>query len=208
MPYLHLPVQSGSDRTLKAMNRRHTVREYLEIIARIRDARADMALSGDFIVGFPGETEEDFREALSLVGEVGYASAFSFKYSTRPGTPGATMDGQLPEAVKIDRLARLNAEIAASSRRFAESCVGRVLPILVEKPGRNAGQVGGRSPYLQAVHMPGNPRLIGQIVQARILAAGNNSLSAEIVMRAEPNSASVVESHAPAETIRQGAPAT
>ncbi len=194
MPYLHLPVQSGSDRILKAMNRRHTRAEYMRVIDRIRDARPDMALSGDFIVGFPGETEADFADTLAIARDVGYASAFTFKYSTRPGTPGATMDEQVEEAIKVERLARLNAQIAAQTQAFAESCVGRVLDVLIDKPGRNAGQVGGRSPYLQAVHMDGPARLIGQIVPVRIVARGNNSLAGKIVTDAEPKSASVVES--------------
>jgi tRNA-2-methylthio-N6-dimethylallyladenosine synthase len=194
MPYLHLPVQSGSDRILKAMNRRHTADEYLALIARIRRARPDIALSGDFIVGFPGETEEDFEKTLGIVRAVGYASAFSFKYSPRPGTPGATLDGQISETLKIERLARLNALLMANQRAFAESCVGRVFPVLVEKKGRNPGQLGGRSPYLQAVHMDGPDRLIGTIQPVHVLAAGNNSLSGKFVTTAERNSASLVES--------------
>jgi tRNA-2-methylthio-N6-dimethylallyladenosine synthase len=201
MPYLHLPVQSGSDRILKAMNRRHTRAEYMRVIDRIRDARPDMALSGDFIVGFPGETEADFADTLAIARDVGYASAFTFKYSSRPGTPGATMDDQVDEAVKVERLARLNAQIAAQTQAFAESCVGRILPVLIDKPGRNTGQVGGRSPYLQAVHMDGPTRLIGQIVPVEIVARGNNSLAGKIVTDAEPKSASVVESQPSAASI-------
>jgi tRNA-2-methylthio-N6-dimethylallyladenosine synthase len=201
MPYLHLPVQSGSDRILKAMNRRHTRAEYMRVIDRIRDARPDMALSGDFIVGFPGETETDFADTLAIARDVGYASAFTFKYSSRPGTPGATMDEQVDEAVKVERLARLNAQIAAQTQAFAESCVGRVLDVLIDKPGRNTGQVGGRSPYLQAVHMDGPARLIGQIVPVTIVARGNNSLAGKIVTDAEPKSASVVESQPNAASI-------
>ncbi|SFZ84891.1 tRNA-2-methylthio-N6-dimethylallyladenosine synthase [Devosia enhydra] len=192
MPYLHLPVQSGSDAILKAMNRRHTAAQYLAIIERIRAAKPDMALSGDFIVGFPGETDEDFEATLALVEAVGYASAFTFKYSTRPGTPGASMTDQVPEPVKAERLARLNAAIAAGTARFAQSCVARTLPVLIDKKGRNPGQVGGRSPYLQAVHMDGPERLIGQIVPVEIVAVGNNSLKGRIVTRVEPGSASLV----------------
>jgi tRNA-2-methylthio-N6-dimethylallyladenosine synthase len=201
MPYLHLPVQSGSDRILKAMNRRHTRAEYMRVIERIRDARPDMALSGDFIVGFPGETEADFADTLAIARDVGYASAFTFKYSSRPGTPGATMDEQVDEAIKVERLARLNAQIAAQTQAFAESCVGRVLDVLIDKPGRNAGQVGGRSPYLQAVHMDGPTGLIGQIVPVTIVARGNNSLAGKIVTDAELKSASVVESQPSAASI-------
>ncbi len=160
-----------------------------------------MALSGDFIVGFPGETEEDFEQTLAIAREVGYASAFTFKYSIRPGTPGATMEDQVDEKLKVERLARLNAQIAAQTQDFARACVGRVLPVLVEKPGRNPGQVGGRSPYLQAVHMDGPTRLIGQILPVEIIAAGNNSLNGKIVTDAEPNSASVIESRAAAAHI-------
>jgi tRNA-2-methylthio-N6-dimethylallyladenosine synthase len=196
MPYLHLPVQSGSDRILDAMNRRHTRAEYLATIERIRDAKADMALSGDFIVGFPGETDAEFEETLSIVREVGYASAYSFKYSSRPGTPGALLDGQVAEEVKVERLARLNAEILTSQIAFAKSCEGKILPVLIEKPGRNPGQLGGRSPYLQAVHMGGPARLIGTIQQVEIIKAGNNSLSGRVVTTPERMSASLVESAA------------
>ncbi|MDP1731806.1 MAG: tRNA (N6-isopentenyl adenosine(37)-C2)-methylthiotransferase MiaB [Devosia sp.] len=196
MPYLHLPVQSGSDRILEAMNRRHTRANYIDAIQRILNAKSDIALSGDFIVGFPGETEADFEATLSIAREVGYASAFTFKYSTRPGTPGAAMDEQVPEPVKVERLARLNEQIMSQTRAFAKSCEGRVLPVLIEKKGRNPGQLGGRSPYLQAVHMEAPERLIGTIQPVEILAAGNNSLLGKIVTVAEPKSASVVESQA------------
>jgi tRNA-2-methylthio-N6-dimethylallyladenosine synthase len=184
MPYLHLPVQAGSDRILKAMNRRHTAADYLDLIAKIRAARPDMALSGDFIVGFPGETEADFEQTLELVRQVGYASAFSFKYSSRPGTPGAQLGDQVDEATKIERLARLQAEINAGTQRFNQSCVGRVLPVLIERRGRNPGQVGGRSPYLQAVHLAGGAELIGAIVPVEIVALGANSLEGRLA-RAE-----------------------
>jgi tRNA-2-methylthio-N6-dimethylallyladenosine synthase len=180
MPYLHLPVQAGSDRILKAMNRKHTAAEYLDLVGRIRAARPDMALSGDFIVGFPGETEDDFQATLDLVRTVGYASAFSFKYSQRPGTPGAGLDDQVDEAVKIERLARLQAEIVAGTRAFNQSCVGRILPVLIERIGRNPGQVGGRSPYLQAVHLTGGPELIGRIIPVEIMALGTNSLEGRL----------------------------
>src|SRR5690606_22947393 len=139
MPYLHLPVQSGSDRILSAMNRRHTAASYLALVERIRAARPDIALSGDFIVGFPGETEADFEATLAIAEAAGYASAFTFKYSPRPGTPAAGLGDQVPEAVKVERLARLNARIMAQTRAFAETCVGRVLPVLIEKKGRQAG---------------------------------------------------------------------
>lgn len=196
MPYLHLPVQSGSDRILRAMNRRHDRATYMNVIERILNAKPDMALSGDFIVGFPGETDADFEETLSIAAEVGYASAFTFKYSTRPGTPGASLDEQVPEAIKTERLARLNDQIVCQTRAFARSCEGRVLPVLIEKRGRNPGQIGGRSPYLQAVHMDGPERLIGSIQPVEIVKAGNNSLLGKIVTVAEPKSATYVESQA------------
>jgi tRNA-2-methylthio-N6-dimethylallyladenosine synthase len=196
MPYLHLPVQSGSDRILKTMNRRHTRADYLRIIDRIKSVRPDMAMSGDFIVGFPGETDDDFADTMSLVREVGYASAYTFKYSIRPGTPGAEMRDQVPEAVKTERLAALNAQIARQMRAFADSVVGRTLDVLIEKPGRMPGQIGGRSPYLQAVHMAGPERLIGTVQPVQIVAAGNNSIEGKIVTHAERNSVSVIESEA------------
>ncbi|MBN9315776.1 MAG: tRNA (N6-isopentenyl adenosine(37)-C2)-methylthiotransferase MiaB [Devosia sp.] len=201
MPYLHLPIQSGSDAILKSMNRRHTVAEYMAVIERIKAARPDMAMSGDFIVGFPGETDADFDATMQVVREVGYASAYTFKYSIRPGTPGATMDGQVPEAKKAERLARLNEQINTQMHAFHRSVVGRTLPVLIEKAGRQPGQVGGRSPYLQAVHMQGPTRLIGQIVPVEIIEARNNSLTGKIVTDAEPNPASVIESRATAAHI-------
>ncbi|NNU79409.1 tRNA (N6-isopentenyl adenosine(37)-C2)-methylthiotransferase MiaB [Halovulum dunhuangense] len=179
MPYLHLPVQSGSDRVLKAMNRKHTAAQYLDILARIRAARPDIALSGDFIVGFPGETEEDFRATLDLCEKVRYAQAYSFKYSARPGTRAAGRD-DIPEEVKSERLARLQAVLARHQAEFQQAMVGRTLPVLLEKPGRMPGQMVGRSPYLQAVHMKAGQDQAGQIVQARIVSAEPNSLAAEL----------------------------
>ncbi len=177
MPYLHLPVQSGSDRILKAMNRRHTAEAYLRLIERIRAARPDIALSGDFIVGFPGETEADFADTLALVEAVGYAAAYSFAYSPRPGTPAADR-ADLPGAVKSDRLLRLQGLIERQQAAFQAALVGRVLPVLIEKPGREPGQVAGKSPYLNAVHLPGGPELVGRVVEAEITAAWRNSLAA------------------------------
>jgi tRNA-2-methylthio-N6-dimethylallyladenosine synthase len=196
MPYLHLPVQSGSDRILKAMNRRHSRADYLRIIERIKTARPDMALSGDFIVGFPGETDADFAETLSIVREVGYASAYTFKYSIRPGTPGAGMPDQVPEEKKTERLAALNELITTQMRDFGRSVVGRTLDVLIEKPGRMPGQIGGRSPYLQAVHMDGPEQLIGSVHPVLITRAGNNSIEGKIVTHAEPKTASLIESEA------------
>nr|WP_235890672.1 tRNA (N6-isopentenyl adenosine(37)-C2)-methylthiotransferase MiaB [Martelella alba] len=179
MPYLHLPVQAGSDRILKAMNRKHTAEEYLALIGRIRAVRPDIAMSGDFIVGFPGETEEDFQATLDLVEKLRYAQAFSFKYSTRPGTPGAELEDQVPEDVKTERLARLQALLTRHQREFAASCVGREMDILLEKPGREAGQLIGRSPWLQSVVIAGGDAAIGDMVRVRITSAGPNSLAAD-----------------------------
>jgi tRNA-2-methylthio-N6-dimethylallyladenosine synthase len=180
MPYLHLPVQAGSDRILRAMNRAHTAESYLRLVEKIRAARPDMAMSGDFIVGFPGERDADFEATLQLVREVGYAAAFTFKYSRRPGTPAAALPGQVAEEVKDERLARLNALIDEQQRAFNAAQVGKVLPVLFEKPGRHPGQVSGRSPYLQAVHAQAPDRLIGQIVPVRIESAAKMSLGGAV----------------------------
>jgi len=177
MPYLHLPVQSGSDRVLKAMNRKHDGAFYRDIVDRLRKARPDIALSTDFIVGFPGETEKDFEATLALVRDVGFAAAYSFKYSVRPGTPAAAMVGQVDEAVKSERLHRLQAELFAQQRAFNASQVGVVLPVLVTCEGRKAGQKHGRSPYLQAVHFDDTKAQAGDIVPVRIAAATQNSLA-------------------------------
>ncbi len=181
MPYLHLPVQSGSDRILKGMNRRHTASEYLRLIDRIRTARPDIAMSGDFIVGFPGETDVDFEDTLRIVQAVGYAQAFSFKYSTRPGTPGADLPDQVPEDVKSERLERLQTLLLKQQAEFAKSCVGKVIYLLLEKPGRNEGQVIGRSPWLQSVNVDAKTSQIGDIIPVRINGTGPNSLFAEPV---------------------------
>lgn len=180
MPYLHLPVQSGSDRILKAMNRDHTADHYVRLIERIRAARPDMAISGDFIVGFPGERESDFEATLSLIREIGYASAFSFKYSRRPGTPASAMPGQVDEAIKEERLARLNDLLNQQQLAFNQAQVGRVLPVLIEKPGRREGQMSGRSPYLQPVHLEAGGALVGQIVSVRIVQAHRGSLTGDL----------------------------
>ncbi|WP_352635772.1 tRNA (N6-isopentenyl adenosine(37)-C2)-methylthiotransferase MiaB [Mesorhizobium sp. M0145] len=180
MPYLHLPVQSGSDRILKAMNRRHMAEDYLTLIDRIRAARNDIALSGDFIVGFPGETEADFEATMQLVEDVNYASAFSFKYSPRPGTPGAEMSDHVPEAVKDERLQRLQALLLKQQQDFGTSLIGRTIDTLIEKPGRQAGQKVGRSPWLQPVIVDEKAGEIGDIIQVRITKTGYNSLFAEL----------------------------
>ncbi|KQZ93579.1 tRNA (N6-isopentenyl adenosine(37)-C2)-methylthiotransferase MiaB [Agrobacterium cavarae] len=180
MPYLHLPVQAGSDRILKAMNRRHTGEEYLRLIERIRDARPDIAMSGDFIVGFPGETDQDFEDTLAIVEAVKYAQAFSFKYSTRPGTPGADLTDQVPEDVKAERLERLQALLLKQQNDFAQSLVGKTMDVLLEKPGRMPGQLIGRSPWLQSVNLDAKNMKIGDIIHVRITATGPNSLFAEV----------------------------
>jgi tRNA-2-methylthio-N6-dimethylallyladenosine synthase len=181
MPYLHLPVQAGSDGVLQAMNRRHTAADYLRLVDRIREARPDIAMSGDFIVGFPGETEADFADTLELVRAVRYAQAFSFKYSKRPGTPGAEMDDQVPEADKDDRLQRLQALLLEHQRDFAISLAGREIELLIEKPGREPGQKVGRSPWLQPVIVDEKAGEIGDIVRVRINKAGSHSLHAAAV---------------------------
>ena len=184
MPYLHLPVQSGSDRVLKAMNRGHTAEHYLRLVERIRAARPDMALSGDFIVGFPGESEADFEVTLELVREARYASAFSFKYSRRPGTPAASMPGQVSEEIKAERLQRLQVLLEEQRQAFNRAMTGRTLPVLFERKGRHAGQLIGRTPYLQAVHADVAQHRLGQIVPVRIASAGSNSLAGAVELEA------------------------
>jgi tRNA-2-methylthio-N6-dimethylallyladenosine synthase len=180
MPYLHLPIQAGSDRILKEMNRGHRARDYVKLIARIRAARPDIALSGDFIVGFPGESEADFEDTLALVREARYASAYSFKYSPRPGTPAAEMAEQVPDEIKSDRLTRLQALLGSQQQAFNEACINRKMPILLEKSGRHPGQLVGRSPYLQSVYIDAGTHAIGDMVNVTIDAVGSNSLSAHI----------------------------
>ncbi|EEX58026.1 RNA modification protein [Brucella abortus bv. 2 str. 86/8/59] len=179
MPYLHLPVQSGSDRILKAMNRRHKADEYLRLIERIRNVRPDMALSGDFIVGFPGETDQDFEDTMQLVRDVNYAQAYSFKYSPRPGTPGADLDDHVEEAVKDERLQRLQALLSAQQYAFQDSMIGRKMDVLLEKPGREAGQMVGRSPWLLPVIIDDNKDRVGDIIHVKIVSTGTNSLIAQ-----------------------------
>ncbi len=181
MPYLHLPVQSGSNRILKAMNRRHTAAEYIALIERIRAVQPDLAISGDFIVGFPGETDQDFQDTMRLIEAVGYAQAFSFKYSIRPGTPGAEMDGHVEESVKAERLERLQALLFRQQREFAKGCIGKEIDLLLEKPGRMPGQLVGRSPWLQPVNVDAKTSEIGDIIRVRITDAGPNSLFAEAI---------------------------
>ncbi len=181
MPYLHLPVQSGSDKILKAMNRSHTAREYLHIIDKVRAVRPDIAISGDMIVGFPGETEEDFQATMDIVHRTNYAQCYSFKYSMRPGTPGAEMDDQVDEEVKNDRLARLKTLLNEQQLAFNKSCVGKTIEVLLEKPGRNAQQLIGRSPWLQSVVVPAHCGQIGDLVTVVVTQNNANSLLAQPV---------------------------
>jgi tRNA-2-methylthio-N6-dimethylallyladenosine synthase len=182
MPYLHLPVQSGSNRILKAMNRSHTAETYLAILEKMRAARPDIALSGDFIVGFPGETEEDFTATLNLVDEVHYASAYSFKYSPRPGTPAATMEDQIAPEIMDDRLQRLQARINAHQAAFNAASVGRQTEVLVERRGRHPGQMIGRSPWLQSVHVE-TDAAPGDILPIKLLADGPRSMTGALLTK-------------------------
>ena len=181
MPYLHLPVQSGSDRVLEAMNRQHKVGHFHRILDRLRAARPDIALSSDFIVGFPGESDRDFAATVDLVQSVGFAMAYSFKYSIRPGTPAGLLENQIPEPVKDERLQRLQALLNGQQQAFNRATIGRTLPILLEKPGRRPGQVVGRSPYLQAVHLQASPDRIGEIVDVHVDGVGQFSLSGTLL---------------------------
>ena len=180
MPFLHLPVQAGSDRVLKAMNRSHTAESYLKVLEKVRAARPDMALSGDFIVGFPGETDEEFAETLTLVDAVKYAQAFSFKYSARPGTPAATMPDQVPVSVMDERLQRLQAALQRDSLAFNHASVGQRCSVLVERKGRHPGQWLGKSPWLQSVHFTGD-YAIGDMVEVELIEAGPNSLAGRAI---------------------------
>ncbi len=180
MPFLHLPVQSGSDRVLAAMNRRHSAADYRRIVDRLRAARPDLALSSDFIVGFPGETDADFAATLALVRDVGFAQAFSFKYSPRPGTPAAQSADQLPDEVKSERLQILQELLERSQRDFNLSYQNRTLPVLFDRPGRHPGQLVGRSPFMQLVHAQAPLRCQGQVVSVRITGIGPNSLAGEV----------------------------
>jgi tRNA-2-methylthio-N6-dimethylallyladenosine synthase len=197
MPQLHLPVQSGSTRVLAAMNRRHDRAAYLSVIARLKAARPDIALSSDFIVGFPGETEAEFRDTLALVDEVGFASAYSFKYSPRPGTPAAESDAQVSEAEKADRLARLQAAIDRNAAAFNAATVGRTGAVLFEHPGKHPGQMVGRSPWMQPVQVDGPATLAGTIATVRFTATGTNSLFGTLVDAAPRDAATSPHSASP-----------
>jgi tRNA-2-methylthio-N6-dimethylallyladenosine synthase len=184
MPFLHLPVQSGSDRILKAMNRSHSRDSYLRILDRVRTVRPDIAFSGDFIVGFPGETEDDFEDTMRLVREVGHAQAYSFKYSPRPGTPAADMADQIPMEIMDQRLQRLQAQIVADQTAFNRNTVGKTCDVLLERPGKFDGQLIGKSPWLQSVHVLASDLSIGNIVSVQITDSGPLSLKGEPTMRA------------------------
>ncbi|MBK8198092.1 MAG: tRNA (N6-isopentenyl adenosine(37)-C2)-methylthiotransferase MiaB [Acidobacteria bacterium] len=186
MPFLHLPVQSGSDRVLKAMNRGHSAAEYRDIIAAVREACPGIAIASDFIVGFPGESDADFEATMQLVRDIGYAIAYSFKYSQRPGTPAAGMALQVPEEVKDARLQALQSLLRDQQTAFNQSQIGRTLPVLVTGKGRNPGQMHGRSPYLQAVHFDGNDTLMNALVDVKIVSGSLNSLTGELVRAREP----------------------
>ena len=187
MPYLHLPAQSGSDSILAAMNRGYTSADYLAIVARLRDVRPDIALSSDFIVGFPGETDEDFEATMDLVRCVIYAQAYSFKYSPRPGTPAALLESQVPDDVGADRLQRLRELLDFQQKTFNQDMVGRHLPILLDRVGRRPGQLVGRSPFMQAVYIDGSSNLLGEIVDVTIDTARANSLAGRLRTRNEEN---------------------
>ncbi|WP_300116420.1 tRNA (N6-isopentenyl adenosine(37)-C2)-methylthiotransferase MiaB [Sphingobium sp.] len=183
MPFLHLPVQAGNDRILKAMNRSHSADSYLRIIERVRQARPDIAISGDFIVGFPGETDAEFEDTLRIVEQVRYAQCYSFKYSPRPGTPAADMDHQIPAAVMDERLSRLQALLNRQQAEFNAATVGRTTQILLERKGRHPGQLIGKSPWLQSVVVTAPELSIGDLVTVDIISAGPNSLAGETVRR-------------------------
>jgi tRNA-2-methylthio-N6-dimethylallyladenosine synthase len=181
MPYLHLPVQSGSDKILKEMNRKHTSKHYLEIIDKFRKARPDIAFSSDFIIGYPGETDQDFQDTVNLVKEVNYAQCYSFKYSPRPGTPAAESKDQVPEEVKTERLAILQDILYQQQKTFNDSFVGKEVEVLLEKKGRKDNQAVGKSEYLQSVHINDADHLIGKIIKAKVIESKTNSLFAELI---------------------------
>jgi tRNA-2-methylthio-N6-dimethylallyladenosine synthase len=181
MPFLHLPVQSGADRILDAMNRGHTSAQFFDLVARLRQARPDLAFSSDFIVGFPGETETDFEATLALVERVDFAQSFSFKYSPRPGTPASLLDVQVPEAVKDARLQRLQDLLRLQQDAFNRSLLGQTVPVLYERAGRNAGQMVGKTPWLQPVHAPADSAVAGRVLATKILSLAANSLGGTIV---------------------------
>jgi tRNA-2-methylthio-N6-dimethylallyladenosine synthase len=184
MPFLHLPVQSGSDAILEAMNRKHTADDYRRLIDRLRVARPDIALSSDFIVGFPGESDKDHRDTMQLVRDIGFAQSYSFSYSRRPGTPAAVMPNQVDENVKAARLQELQQLIREQQEQFNQKMIGQTLPILFDRTGRYDGQIHGRTPYMQAIHVEGSERIIGQEMMVNITQVGMNSLTGQILAAA------------------------
>jgi tRNA-2-methylthio-N6-dimethylallyladenosine synthase len=186
MPFIHLPVQSGSDRILAAMNRKHRAIDYHKVIDRFRAARQDIAFSSDFIVGFPGETEEDFRATLALVAQIGYAAAYSFKYSPRPGTPAAEIQETVSLSEMDARLERLQALIDSQQAAFNKAAIGTVVDVLFERPARNPGQIVGRTAYLQPAHVMASPDIIGQVLPVRIDSLERYSLLGELTSPAAP----------------------
>ena len=193
MPFLHLPVQSGSNKVLQAMNRRHTAGDYGVLVEKLRKARPDIALSSDFIVGFPGETDDDFEQTINLVEQTGFVQAYSFKYSPRPGTPAAGRDDQIEESVKDHRLARLQETLNRQQKAFNDSCIGRTMPVLLDRKGRHAGQVVGRSPYMQPVHVDAPDDLFGTVADLLIESASANSLSASPVVTPDTKESNAAE---------------
>ena len=185
MPYLHLPLQSGSDRILKAMNRRHNRGQYLEIIAKLRDANPELGFSSDFIVGFPGETDQDFEATLDMVEQVGYIQAFSFKYSRRAGTPAATYPDQIDEKIKSERLNILQEKLFSQQLNFNKGCIGRIMPVLFESKGRKKGQLFGRTPYMQNLHAQVPPELINRILPVRVTDATTSSLGGTVIQQSD-----------------------
>ncbi|RAI40498.1 tRNA (N6-isopentenyl adenosine(37)-C2)-methylthiotransferase MiaB [Rhodoplanes roseus] len=202
MPQLHLPVQSGSDRVLAAMNRKHDRAEFLAVVARLRAARPDIAMSSDFIVGFPGETEQEFRDTLALVDEVGFASAYSFKYSSRPGTPAADSENQVSEAEKTERLARLQARIDFHAAAFNAATVGRTTEVLFESTGRHDGQMTGRSPWMQSVQVMAPASVKGEVLTVRITGTGTNSLYGALLAPARHDGAAPNDTASRNEALR------
>ena len=183
MPYLHLPLQSGSDKILKAMNRRHTAGEYLETVGKLKEANPELGFSSDFIVGFPGETDEDFAATLDMVDRIGYIQAYSFKYSRRAGTPAAVYPGQVPEKIKAERLNVLQEKLFSRQLNFNKECIGKIMPVLFESKGKKKGQLFGRTPYMQNLHAEAPAESLNRILPVRVTGATVNSLSGTVIQQ-------------------------
>lgn len=183
MPYLHLPLQSGSDKILKAMNRRHTAGEYIETVGKLKEANPELGFSSDFIVGFPGETDEDFAATLDMVDRVGYIQAYSFKYSRRAGTPAAVYPGQVPEKIKAERLNVLQEKLFSRQLNFNKECIGKIMPVLFESKGKKKGQLFGRTPYMQNLHAEAPTESLNRILPVRVTGATVNSLSGTVIQQ-------------------------